>query len=83
MCSCCSDGKRKICCWLSWLSFSFSETTYIGLVEIPDPLRDPSDDFLQLLTIPVPKASGGGWWGGGGKIASSQLVGAECQTIFT
>lgn len=50
------------------------------LADIPDPLRELNEDFLQLPMTPEAKGSpmGGGHWGGGGR-KSIQLVGAVLE----
>jgi hypothetical protein len=63
--------------------------SYFGcLDDIPEPLREPNDDFLQLPIMPVPNGSGtpgrgGGHWGGGGR-KSIQFAGAkrESETLI-
>lgn len=60
-----------------FVSFVFRRPYFACRADIPDPLREPNDVFLQLLSIPVPKGSaiGGGCCGGGGR-KSIQFVGA-------
>lgn len=62
-------------CDFCFTSLSLRIAYFVCLADIPEPLRELNDDFLQFPTIPVPKGSGGGCWGGGGR-KSIQLVGA-------